>query len=204
MSLSVEYNQKEINVKVLENVLKMLKNRKVIKDITELLESLSEDINNKAYIEFEISKDIQGENKSDIEKYSIYLINTKLLSISLGSPLDEYLINNHSLHKIVIIKDFNRNLKVFNQINQYKNSELFLETEMMEDITMKTIIPKHELLTVEEKDIILKQYNLNELSIIKVNDMMSRYYYAKVNDIFRIERFCKTSGISIVYRRVAN
>ena len=59
-------------------------------------------------------------------------------------------------------------------------------------------------ISIPEKDIILKQYNLGELSIIKLNDMMTRYYYGKINDIFRIERFCKTSGISIVYRRVAN
>lgn len=194
MSLSVEYNQKEINLIILQNTLTMLQNREIIEETTVLFESLKEDINNKTFIEFEISD----------KKYSIYLINSKLMSISQGSPLDEYLIKNSLIHKIIIIKDFNKNLKVFNQINQYKNTELFLETEMMEDITKKTIIPKHKLLTSEEKDIILKHYNLNELSIIKLNDTMNRYYNGKINDIFRIERFCKTSGISIIYRRVAN
>ena len=32
--------------------------------------------------------------------------------------------------------------------------------------------------------------------------MMSRYYGAKVNDIFRIKRYNLNSGISVVYRRV--
>jgi DNA-directed RNA polymerase subunit H (RpoH/RPB5) len=194
MSLSVEYNQKEINLIVLENTLNMLKNREIIDEVTELFESLKEDINNKTFVEFEI-KD---------KKYSIYLVNSKLMSISQGSPLDDYLIKNSIIHKIIIIKDFNKNLKVFNQINQYKNTEIFLETEMMEDITKKTFIPKHKLLTTDERDIILKHYNLSELSIIKLGDTMNRYYNGKINDIFRIERFCKTSGISIVYRRVAN
>jgi DNA-directed RNA polymerase I, II, and III subunit RPABC1 len=194
MSVNIELNSKEINNIVCLNVLKMLHRRKLIDDVDVLYTEISSDINQKANIEFKLN---------DNTKCSIYSINIKLNSITQGTPVDEYLSNNVNIHKIVILKDAAK--KVLKQITtDYKNAEFFFEHEMMEDIPSKHFIPEHQLLNIDEKTELLSKFSEYELSKIFVTDVMSRYYGAKVGDIFRIIRPSFTAGKSIFYRRVIN
>ena len=130
MSININYNNKEINVIILQNFFKMLERRKIIKSWEKYLNDYKDsDLN--------IPIDIIFSNKT---KYSLNIINTKIISIIQGSPLDEYLSNNIDIHKILIIRETNK--KVVKQIaNQFKNAEIFLETEMLEDIPDKSFIP---------------------------------------------------------------
>jgi DNA-directed RNA polymerase subunit H (RpoH/RPB5) len=192
MSISVEYNNREINQTVIENILKMLERRSIIKSVEDEIKKFNnEDFQNKS--EFELSK----------YKIGIYLVNAKLTSIIQGHPLDVYLSNNLDIHKIIIAKDVAK--KVVKQIvNDYKNAEFFFESEMLEDIPSKIFIPKHEIIIGEEKDEILNKFSETELARIFLTDMMSRYYGAKVGDIFKITRPSFTAGKNIFYRRVVN
>jgi hypothetical protein len=192
MSVNIEYNSKEINNIVCLNVLKMLHRRFIIDDYNKLYQEILVDINQKAIIEFKLN---------DNTKCSLYLINAKLSSIAQGTQLDEYLSNNLDIHKIVIFKDAAK--KVLKQIQiEYKNAEFFFEYEMMEDIPEKIFIPEHQLLNEEEKTELLNKFSESDLSSIYDIDMMSRYYNAKIGDIFRIIRPSISSGTSIFYRRV--
>jgi DNA-directed RNA polymerase subunit H (RpoH/RPB5) len=194
MSINVEYNSKEITQIIIENVLKMLERRKLIKSWDAEFKKLSDIYSNNI---FEI-------NINDKTKYSIYLINnsTKINSIVQGTPLDEYLSSNINVHKIIIIRDAAR--KVIKQVSEYKNAEIFFESEMLEDIPAKVFIPEHQLLNEDEKKELLAKFSEVELARILSTDMMSRYYAAKVGDIFRIIRPSFTAGKNIFYRRVVN
>ena len=192
MSVSVEYNNREINQNVIENILKMLERRKIIESWENELKKINID-------------DFQ--NKSNFElnniKFGIYLVNAKLTTIVQGHPLDVYLSNNLDIHKIIIAKDVAK--KVVKQIvNDYKNAEFFFESEMFEDIPSKIFMPKHEIITGEEKEEILSKFNETELARIFLTDMMARYYGAKFGDIFKITRPSFTAGKNIFYRRVVN
>jgi len=192
MSVNIELNTKEINIEVCLNILKMFHRRKLIDDVDKSFEELSNDINQKAIIEFKLNNNT---------KCSIYSITTKLNSIAQGTPIDDYLSNNLDIHKLVILRDPAK--KVLKQIlTEYKNAEFFFEHEMLEDIPMKAIIPEHQLLNEEEKAELLSKYNELSLSVILDTDMMARYFNAKVGDIFRIIRPSISSGTSIFYRRV--
>lgn len=192
MSINIELNNKEINILVCTNVLKMLERRKKISNYEKIFEHIKDDINNKASLDFLF------DNKN---KCSIYFVNTKLTSIVHGTPLDDYLRSNIDEHKIIIIKECAK--KVVKQIvNEYKNAEFFFEYEMIEDIINKDFVPDHQILSNEEKQEILSKFNENDLSIIFNTDMMSRYYGAENGDIFKIIRPTLTSGKSIAYRRV--
>lgn len=194
MSVNVEYNSKEVISEVYTNILKMLKRRKLIDNVEDTFNKISEDINQKPVIEIELNNNT---------KCSVNYINAKLSSIAQGTPLDDYLSNNTSVHKIVIIKEPAK--KVHKQIiSEYKNAEMFMEHHMMEDIPSKIFIPEHQLLNEDEKKELLSKFTENELSIILDTDMMARYYNAKVGDIFRIIRPTITSGTSIFYRRVSH
>lgn len=201
MSINVEYNNKEVTHVVLENLLKMLERRKLIESWSTQLEKFK-DISEKTIFEVPIITN-ENESKSKNNKVSINLITAKLSSIVQGSPLDDYLSNNIDVHKFVIFRDAAK--KVVKQIvNEYKNAEFFFESEMMEDIPSKVFIPEHQLLNKEEKEEVLSKFSETELSKIWLTDMMSRYYGAKIGDIFRIIRPSFTAGKNVFYRRVCN
>ena len=192
MSVNIELNSKEINNIVCLNILKMLYRRKLIDDVDVTYTEIGDDINQKAIIEFKLN---------DNSKCSIYSINTKLNSITQGTPVDDYLSNNITIHKIVILKDAAK--KVLKQILlDYKNAEFFFEHEMLEDIPSKIFIPEHILLNEEESIELLSKFSEHELSNILNVDMMARYYHAKVGDIFKIIRPSIVAGNSIFYRKV--
>lgn len=194
MSINVELNTKEINIEVCRNVLKMLERRKLINNHQIVFDKIFNDINNKASIEFILNNG---------NKCCIYIINAKISSIIQGTPVDDFLSNNIDIHKIIVIKECSK--KGVKQITtDYKNSEFFFEHEMLEDIPSKSFIPEHQLLSPDELNELLSKFSQNELSIIYNTDMMSRYYNAKIGDVFRIIRPTVTSGNSIFYRRVHN
>jgi len=187
MSVNVEYSSKEVSQVVLQNVLKMLVRRNTIETHEKLLQDLTNDFTDKGIVEF--------------QKISINMSNAKLSSIVQGSPLDDYLRNNLDIHKIIIMKEPSK--KVIKQVREeYPNAEIFFEFEMMEDIPSKIFIPEHQLLTEEEKKNILETFKETELAKINDTDIMSRYYKAKLGDIFRIIRPSITAGKNIFYRRV--
>jgi DNA-directed RNA polymerase subunit H (RpoH/RPB5) len=192
MSLNVELSVKQINIIICEYALKMLNRRGLIDDTEKKFEEINDQINNKASIDFLLNNN---------EKCSFYIVNAKLTSIINGTPLDEFLKSNLDIHKIIIIKDFTK--KVAKQIiEDYKNAEFFFEHELLEDIPNKVFIPEHQLLSNNEKEELFTKFNEHELSIMYTTDMMSRYYNAKIGDVFRIIRPSVTSGKSIFYRRV--
>jgi DNA-directed RNA polymerase subunit H (RpoH/RPB5) len=192
MSVSVEYNNREINQTVIENILKMLERRNIINSWESEIKKFNiEDFQNKSTFELEKLK------------IGIYLVNAKLTSIVQGHPLDVYLSNNLDIHKIIIAKDVAK--KVVKQIvNDYKNAEFFFESEMLEDIPSKIFIPKHEIIVGEEREEILNKFTEAELARLFLTDMMARYYGAKIGDIFKITRPSFTAGKNIFYRRVVN
>jgi len=59
---------------------------------------------------------------------------------------------------------------------------------MLDDIPSKSFIPKHILLSEEDKEKLLTKIKLNEFSKIRKYDPMARYFNAKENDIFKIIR----------------
>jgi DNA-directed RNA polymerase subunit H (RpoH/RPB5) len=192
MSVSVEYSTKEISVIVLTNVLKMCQRRELIDDISSLLENLKEDFTNKSVVEFKIK---------DNKKISIYQFTGKIASIVQGSPIYDYLKNFTDVHKIIIMKEPTK--RTAKQINtEYPNCEFFFEYEMMEDLPSKMFIPEHKLLSDEEKKAFLEIFKESELAKINDTDIMSRYYAAKVGDIFKIVRPSLTAGKNIFYRKV--
>jgi hypothetical protein len=146
MSISVEYNNRENNQIIIENILKMLKFRKIINSWENELKKFNSD-------------DFQNKLNFKLDEYNIeiYLVNAKLTTIAQGQPLDVYLSNNLDIHKIIIAKEVTK--KVVKQIsNDYKNAEFFFDYEMLEDITSNIQVPKHEIITGDEKKEISEKY----------------------------------------------
>jgi DNA-directed RNA polymerase subunit H (RpoH/RPB5) len=192
MSISVEYNNRENNQIIIENILKMLKFRGTINSWeNELKKFSSDDFQNKLNF------------KLDEHKIEIYLVNAKLTTIAQGHPLDVYLSNNLDIHKIIIATEVTK--KVVKQIaNDYKNAEFFFHYEMLEDITSNILVPKHEIITGDERKEVSDKFSDHELPRINLTDRMSRQCGAKIGDIIKVTEPTTTSGENTSFPKVVN
>ena len=68
------------------------------------------------------------------------------------------------------------------------------------------LVPKHRLLSEEEKKSVLEKYNITaiELPQIMSNDVIVKEIGAKVGDIIEIKRNSSTSGEALYYRYVVS
>lgn len=189
---NVEYTDKEINIIVFENFLKMLTRRKLISNTNTIFESMKQNI---------IPNKSLSINLDNNTKVLFYIINGDVKSITNNSPLDDFLSSDTNIIKFLIIKSPSK--KVFKQVlDNYPNSEVFFLHEFMEDIPAKDFIPDHSILNSTDRDELLQYINIKNLKKIYTTDMLSRYFNAKVGDIFRITRLNITSGHGVDYRVV--
>lgn len=85
-----------------------------------------------------------------------------------------------------------------------KNIELLLRTFPAFDIFEHKLVPKHEILTEEEKKQLVTKYKVQpyQLPQVKSSDPAVKAIDAKPGDILRIIRKSATAGIHIAYRYV--
>ena len=179
----------------------MFERRNYIKDHKKVLSTITNSIITNTILNVKGDVENGSKEKTTNNIYQIYILASKLNSISQGSQVDEFLKNDINNKKFLILTEQSK--KVFKQSReQYPNTEVFSEDELLEDIPSKDIIPIHHLLTTEEKDELLKHFNQKNFKKIFEYDIMSRYYGASPGDIFRIERYNTTSGKGIDYRTV--
>ena len=182
--------QLEINQTLVENILKMIKRRKLIKDDKKIYDSVKPNSINDTIFNFE----------ENTIKYSINIVSAVLNSVTSGSSLDDYLKANINVKKFVVLKEVGK--KIIKQLQEYPNVEYFTFLEMMEDIPSKHFIPEHRILNEKEKNIVDEKFGTSNLPVILTTDFMARYYNAQKGDVMQITRLNRNSGISVIYRQV--
>lgn len=82
--------------------------------------------------------------------------------------------------------------------------EFFEEPELVINITKHSLVPKHEVLTDEEKREFLEHYTIEEWQLPKIflSDPVVRYYGVDVGTVLKITRKSETSGRYVTYRIV--
>jgi DNA-directed RNA polymerase I, II, and III subunit RPABC1 len=121
--------------------------------------------------------------------------------------MTEYNIHN----AIVVVKNgitpyVKTNMQI--EIKEPYNIEIFMENELLIDKTEHILVPKHEVLSQEERREFLDMYKMSNAQkippILKIlsSDPIARYYGVKTGDIFRISRLSETAGIYVNYRVV--
>lgn len=90
------------------------------------------------------------------------------------------------------------------QKEEYKNVEIFMNKNMMFNITHHQLVPKHILIDDEEVKEVLEKYSttLNKLPKILRSDPIAKYYGLKPNQVCKIIRKSPEVGDYIYYRLV--
>lgn len=80
--------------------------------------------------------------------------------------------------------------------------EIFKQTELYFNITKHELVPKHTLLTLDEKNILVKTLRITptQLPHIKRTDAMAKYMGLMKGDVVKIDRKSEISERSIYYR----
>jgi len=199
----MDLEEKNTLFKIRRTVLEMVSDRKYIIPLSENIdfEEFIIKYNNK-----NLDIHIFDENKGNIyihfhnEPKSIAKSDLKSLVSSLVQKYEDENI------KIIILLKEKGNGSILKELfkEEYKNVEIFMNKNLIFNITHHEYVPKHTILSKEEEDEVLQKYNLtkNKLPKILKSDPVARYYGMKNDQICKILRKSPEVGEAIYYRLV--
>ena len=114
-------------------------------------------------------------------------------------------LKERELERAIVITE-GRYTHAVKQGAKKRKVELLPKTFPVFDIFQHALVPKHEILSVKEKDQLLAQYKVHpyQMPQVKSNDPVVKAIGAKPGDVLKIIRKSQTAGEHIAYRYVVD
>lgn len=199
----MDFEEKNKLFKIRKTVLEMLEDRKYIVPKSEYID----------FDEFCIkynSKNIDifiDNGTNNLGKLYVYFHNKTLTKVELKNKINKLIeqYKDENLKLIILLKDKSTGT-ILKEVakDEYKNVEIFLNKNMIFNITHHQLVPKHIILTDEEVNELLEKYSttLHKLPKILKSDPIAKYYGMKPNQVCKIIRKSPEVGNYLYYRLV--
>nr|QBK88642.1 MAG: DNA-directed RNA polymerase subunit 5 [Mimivirus LCMiAC01] len=134
---------------------------------------------------------------TDINKniIAILFLPQKITTVTKNSSVNDFLNKHKKNHKIIIIQSINSRAEQY-ILNNYSNTEIFRESDLMINLVDHQLGFKYEILTPNERKELFDTYNCTKkhLPRMLLSDPHTKYYNMKVGDICRLIRSGMTSA----------
>ena len=150
----------------------------------------------KCYVKYNIYKKLKSNELTKIVKNNFINEDAEL------TPNDELIIICND-NNILISKKYSNFMSKLENF-YYKNYfvQIFNVDSLLFDVTKHNLVPEHIILSDDEKQDILKQYNISENKLPRISrfDPVAKFIGIKPNQVCKIIRNSYTCGESVYYR----
>jgi len=157
---------------------------------------LEKESGSKCYVKYNIYKKLKSNELTKIVKNNFINEDAEL------TPNDELIIICND-NNILISKKYSNFMSKLENF-YYKNYfvQIFNVDSLLFDVTKHNLVPEHIILSDDEKQDILKQYNISENKLPRISrfDPVAKFIGIKPNQVCKIIRNSYTCGESVYYR----
>ncbi|KAI8617359.1 DNA-directed RNA polymerases I, II, and III subunit RPABC1 [Chytriomyces sp. MP71] len=144
------------------------------------------------------------EHKDDHEQLLVFFTDEETVGIKPIKKVCERMMQQSIMKAILIYREklTPSSHKVIMEMAPKYDISLFKEAELMVNITHHSLVPKHVLLSKEEKATLLARYRLKDSQLPRImqSDPVARYYGLKRSQVVKITRPSETAGRYNTYR----
>ncbi|KAI8831163.1 RNA polymerase [Chytriomyces cf. hyalinus JEL632] len=144
------------------------------------------------------------EHKDDHEQLLVFFTDEETVGIKPIKKVCERMMQQSIMKAILIYREklTPSSNKVIMEMAPKYDIQLFKEAELMVNITHHSLVPKHNLLSKEEKATLLARYRLKDSQLPRImqSDPVARYYGLKRGQVVKITRPSETAGRYNTYR----
>jgi len=189
--MNLEYDVNEKTQIILLNISKMLKERNLIKNHLSFYETIKN-----------VSDTLEVNSNYENNNIAIKIIYNNINTIKDHNEIENFLDKYNKYHKFFIVTSLSK--KAYKQFDEFPQTEIFQEIELMVNILEHDLQPKFRLLNKKEVEEYFNtfQNKKREMPRILDSDPVSRYFGAKNGDIIEIVRPSVTTIDAITYRIV--
>ncbi|KAL0429185.1 UNVERIFIED_CONTAM: DNA-directed RNA polymerase V subunitC [Sesamum radiatum] len=115
------------------------------------------------------------------------------------------IVNKETLDRVILILQSKMNFHAQKVLDEYPvKVETFPITDLLVNITKHFLATKHEILTPEDKEKLLKKHNIGDKQLPRMleNDAIAKYYGLEKGQVVKVTYSSGVTGLIVTYRCV--